>query len=132
MVAVAVGVDLGQKRDPTAIAVVEAQRRDCDGRGSVSVEDYYITRFLERLPLGTPYPAIAQRVQTVIANIRRQVAASEPPRFEMPPASASITLYVDGTGVGQPVVDLLKCAGVHVRPVYCDSRAPRKESELST
>jgi hypothetical protein len=64
VVAVAVGVDLGQKRDPTAIAVVEAQRREQEGRS----EDYYITRFLERLPLGTPYPDIAQRVQTVIAN----------------------------------------------------------------
>src|SRR5919108_6085256 len=114
MVAVAVGVDLGQKRDPTAIAVVEPQRREQDGRS----EDFYITRFLERLPLGTPYPAIAQRVQTVIANIQRQVAESDPPRFGMPPPSATITLYVDGTGVGQPVVDLLKGAGVRLRPVY--------------
>src|SRR5437588_12938521 len=97
MPTIVVGVDLGQKRDPTAIAVVEAQRRDRDGRS----EDYYITRFLERLPLGTPYPAVAQRVQTVIANIRRQVAASEPPRFEVPPPSATIMLYVDGPGVGQ-------------------------------
>ena len=132
MVAVAVGVDLGQKRDPTAIAVVEAQRRERDGRS----EDYYITRFLERLPLGTPYPAIAERVQTVIANIRRQVATSEPPRFEMPPPSASITLYVDGTGVGQPVVDLLreKGAGVPVRPVYFthgDKRVEQRDRSIS-
>jgi hypothetical protein len=130
MVAVAVGVDLGQKRDPTAIAVVEAQRRSQDGRS----EDYYITRFLERLPLGTPYPAIAQRVQAVITNIRRQVATSEPPRFEMPPPSATITLYVDGTGVGQPVVDLLKCAGVYVRPVYFthgDKRIEQKDRSIT-
>jgi hypothetical protein len=127
---VAVGVDLGQKRDPTAIAVVEAQRRDRDGRS----EDYYITRFLERLPLGTPYPAIAERVQMVIANIRRQVAASEPPRFETPPPSATITLYVDGTGVGQPVVDLLKGAGVPVRPVYFthgDKRTEQRDRSIT-
>ena len=130
MAIVAVGVDLGQKKDPTAIAVVEAQRREQGGRS----EDYYITRFLERLPLGTPYPAIAERVQTVIANIRRQVAESEPLRFEMPPPSASITLFVDGTGVGQPVVDLLKCARVPVRPVYFthgDRRVEQKDRSIS-
>jgi hypothetical protein len=123
-------VDLGQKRDPTAIAVVEAQRRDRDGRS----EDYYITRFLERLPLGTPYPAIAERVQTVIANISRQVATGEPPRFEMPPPSARITLYVDGTGLGQPVVDLLKGAGVAVRPCYFthgDKRVEQRDRSIS-
>jgi hypothetical protein len=110
--------------------VVEAQRRERDGRS----EDYYITRFLERLPLGTPYPAVAERVQTVIANIRRQVATSEPPRFEVPPPSASITLYVDGTRVGQPVVDLLKGAGVPVRPVYFtygDRRVEQRDRSIS-
>jgi hypothetical protein len=126
MVAVAVGVDLGQKRDPTALAVVEAQRRERDGRS----EDYYITRFLERLPLGTPYPAIAERVQRVIANIRRQVA-SEPLRFEMPPPSATITLYPDGTGVGQPVVDLLreKCAGVYF--THGDKRIEQRDRSIT-
>ena len=130
MATIAVGVDLGQKRDPTAIAVVEAQRRERDGRS----EDYYITRFLERLPLGTPYPAVAERVQTVIANIRRQVAESEPPRFGMPPPSATVTLYVDGTGVGQPVVDLLKGAGVPVRPTYFthgDKRVEQRDRSIS-
>jgi hypothetical protein len=129
MATIAVGVDLGQKRDPTAIAVVEAQRREHDGRN----EDYYLTRFLERLPLGTPYPAIAQRVLTVIANIRRQVA-SAPPRWEMPPPSATIALYVDGTGVGQPVVDLLKCAAVYVRPVYFthgDRRVEQRDRSIT-
>ena len=65
---VAVGVDVGQKRDPTAITVVAPEFREADGR----CEDYHLVRFLERLPLGTPYPQVASRVQTVIANIRRQ------------------------------------------------------------
>jgi hypothetical protein len=126
---VAMGVDLGQKRDYTAIAVVEPQRRERDGRS----EDYYITRFLERLPLGTPYPAVVQRVQAVVVNIRRQVA-NQPPRFEMPTPSASITLYVDATGVGQPVVDLLKSAGVPVRPTYFtfgDRRVEQRDRSIS-
>ena len=36
----------------------------------------------------------------------------------MPPPSATITLYVDATGVGQPVVDLLTQAGLPVVGVY--------------
>ena len=43
---VTIGVDVGQRVDPTAIAVCE--RKD----------DRYIVRHLERLPLGTPYPAV--------------------------------------------------------------------------
>jgi hypothetical protein len=126
MVAVAVGVDIGQKHDPTAIAVVEAQWRECDGRS----EEYYVTRFLERLPLGTPYPAVAQRVETVIEGIRWQVHRQQPPQ------EAIITLYVDGTGVGQPVVDLLreKATGVPVRPVYFthgDRRVEQRDGSIS-
>jgi hypothetical protein len=46
MPTIAVGVDIGQKRDPTAIAVVEPEFRDVNGRR----EDYYLVRFLERQP----------------------------------------------------------------------------------
>ncbi len=51
MVAVTVGIDVGQKVDPTAIAVGEWER------------DRYLVRFLERLPLGTPYPQVAERLR---------------------------------------------------------------------
>jgi hypothetical protein len=115
--AIAVGVDIGQKVDPTAIAVVEVQWREQGGRR----EDYHLVRFLERLALGTPYPAVAQRVQMVVANIRRQVPG------------AGIQLYVDATGVGQPVVDLLKGA-VPVRAVYFthgDRRTEQQDGTLS-
>jgi len=43
-------VDIGQKRDPTAVAVVEHEWRKRDGRE----EDHWLVRHLERLPLGTP------------------------------------------------------------------------------
>jgi hypothetical protein len=134
MVAVAVGVDIGQKRDPTAIAVVEAQWRACEGRSSP--EEYYVTRFLERLPLGTPYPAVAQRVETVITNIRWQVHRRAADPGQRADQEAIITLYVDGTGVGQPIVDLLreKGAGVPVRPVYFthgDRRVEQRDGSIS-
>ena len=54
MGSVTIGIDLGQKRDPFAIAVVEV-----DIRGN---EDHHLGRFLERLKLGTPYDVARDRV----------------------------------------------------------------------
>ena len=89
---VVVGVDIGQKVDPTAIAVCERDYRT-GARGRA--EEHYIGRHVERLPLGTSYPKVAAHVAGVVeALVRRGVAR---PR-----------LIVDATGVGQPVVDLLR------------------------
>jgi hypothetical protein len=93
MGAVTVGVDIGQKRDPTAIAVVEQEER----RDS---ETHHIVRHLERLPLGSPYPAVAKRVAEVVRGVHAATSGEAP------------TLYVDATGVGTPIVDILRAAGV--------------------
>jgi len=60
-----VGVDLGQSRDFTAIAVVERGLRTgpwdpvmCAWRKLATLE----LRYLERLELGTPYPEVVERV----------------------------------------------------------------------
>jgi hypothetical protein len=97
---VTVGVDVGQRVDPTAIAVADAE---CRAGGVV----HHVARHLERLPLGTPYPEVGARVARVVAGVARQTGAY--PR-----------LYVDATGVGTPVCDELKRAGVrgHLTPVY--------------
>src|SRR5918993_2366891 len=87
-----VDVDVGQRRDPTAIAVVEQEHR-----GS---ETHHIARHLERLPLGTPYPAVAKRVAAVVQGVHSATSGKAP------------TLYVDATGVGTPIVDVLSAAGV--------------------
>ncbi len=104
MGAVTVGVDLGQKRDPTAIAVVEAENRPREGGGT---DTHHLARHLERLPLGTPYPEVAQRVATVVAGAAARGGGR--PR-----------LYVDATGLGTPVVDVLRAGGVaaDLIPVY--------------
>jgi len=126
---VTVGVDIGQKVDPTAIAVNEIEWRRDDGGKRV---DYHIIRHLERLTLGTPYPRVAERLGEVIAGVRRRAAAptARAPSVVFDPAitaykavggqasGLSLKIYVDATGVGQPVVDLLAQAGVKVRPVY--------------
>ena len=113
MGAVTIGVDVGQRVDPTAIAVVEAEQR---AREAGADETHHLVRFLERLPLGTSYPAVARRVVEVGAQVTAR--SGSPPRA-----------YVDATGVGTPLVDLLRQAGLRggLTPVYFthgDRRTP--------
>ena len=93
-----VGVDLGQSRDFTAIAVVERSVRtgvwDPVMAGWPKVVALEL-RYLERMALGTPYPEVVERV----AQVTRSGALR-----------GCCHLAVDGTGVGRPVVDLLKRA----------------------
>ena len=92
------GLDLGQRQDPTALAVVEwteyAGAWDAaafEHRKETSLS----LRYLERIPLGTPYPEVVYRVGCMMRS--RQLAGGE-----------SRHLVVDGTGVGPAVVDLLR------------------------
>ena len=78
--------------------MLEVQERPRDGNGRL--DDYYLVRHLERLPLGTPYPDVASRVSGVVAKLDERAAARVHP-----------TIYLEATGVGQPVVDLLRAAG---------------------
>jgi hypothetical protein len=75
-----VGVDLGQAKDYTAIAVVEG--------GHV-----YQVRHLVR-ERGVPYPAIVDQIHSLMHS--RELV------------EARTALVVDQTGVGAPVVDLLR------------------------
>jgi hypothetical protein len=84
------GLDLGQKRDPAALAVVEWTE------GSLSL------RHLERMPLGTPYTEVVERVSWTMRS--GQLARGE-----------GRHLVVDGTGVGPAVVDLLRLEDLHSR-----------------
>jgi len=88
-----VGLDLGQAADFTTLAVAE--------RVEGEVVSYDL-RHLERLPLGTTYPAIAKRVSALMAT--REVASNA-------------ELVVDATGVGAPVLDLLRDTGLSPREV---------------
>ena len=79
-----VGVDLGQRQDHTAIAVVERT-------------EFLLVRHVERVALGTPYPLVVAHLREMVnrQELRRQCA-----------------LVVDGTGLGGPVVDMLRGAGL--------------------
>jgi hypothetical protein len=101
-----VGVDLGQQRDFTAVAVVERGfvpagalynetywykgRRIFSAREPVKLE--YAVRHLERPALGTSYVDVVDRILALLASL----------------ADKPLVLAVDTTGVGRPVADMLR------------------------
>jgi hypothetical protein len=102
-----IGIDIGQRVDPTAIAVAEV---------GAETPPAFTVRFLERLALGTPYPEVAARV---VAVVRGAVARAREPRERRAPGSSSVTierpsvaltLVTDITGVGRPVHEIIERA----------------------
>src|SRR5438128_2108181 len=90
----AIGLDLGQKRDHSAIAVVE--RHDYTG--------LLMVRFACRVPLGTSYPQVVEMTGWVVDSVRD---------------AGPCALAVDATGVGAPVIEMLQAArlGCEICPV---------------
>ncbi len=107
-----IGIDLGQRVDPTCICVVEAAARELEperwvmpegpgmftGRDArripAKTETIYTVRFLSRLPLNTPYPRIYEVVADLLGNLQRYTERK--PR-----------LYIDATGA-LPALDSLR------------------------
>jgi hypothetical protein len=87
------GLDLGQRHDPTAIAVVE--RVDMVRAYQSTVFHSLRVRHLERVALGTPYPRVVARVRDIVQSDE---------------LAGNCALAVDSTGVGTPVVDMLRAA----------------------
>ena len=92
------GIDLGQARDYTAIAIVEQLYLDSAIDMTAISEPSYHVRYLERLDLGTPYTEIVAHVESLMrTTILRD----------------RIRLVVDRTGVGAPVADMFLHAGLN-------------------
>jgi hypothetical protein len=95
-----IGVDLGQSNDYTALAIVEKLHS-----GNLQKLTALHLRHLERYPLLTPYPEIADKV-VALAQSEYLVTYTTDEMLNR------ITLYpelvVDQTGVGVAVTDLLK------------------------
>jgi hypothetical protein len=94
-----VGVDLGQAQDFTAVCVLEQELKKVEGTNQ-SV-NFYNCRHLERLPLGTRYPAIVEHIKTTLKT----------------PELRNARLVVDATGVGAPVVDMMRQSGLRLTAV---------------
>jgi hypothetical protein len=100
----AIGLDLGQAIDPTAICVVE---RIVEGKVPVEVSadlrqvlapPRFEARYLERLPLQTSYVACIGHVARLLAK---------------PPLVGNCELVIDLTGVGRAIGDMFTTAGLH-------------------
>jgi hypothetical protein len=85
------GLDLGQRRDYTALAVVEKLER-ARPYGQPEFEALLV-RHAERMPLGTRYPAVLERVREFM---------------RLPELRGLCELVVDAIGVGAPIVDMLR------------------------
>ncbi len=96
------GLDLGKMSDYTALAVAEELPERTDLRiGQGRLDPYwaddpaYSLRHLQRWPLRTNYHTIAEEVAVRVATL---VAIPQ----------AEVRLFVDGTGVGTAVVEILQ------------------------
>lgn len=93
----AIGVDVGQAHDPTAICVTEKiSAINLKPRLYPEVRPIFNVRHLERLKLGMSYPDQVQHVCRLVARMGEH----------------SPSVWVDYTGVGRPVFDLFKQARV--------------------
>lgn len=101
------GLDLGQQSDYSALVVVEQSRRMDPDEGPYNAYD---VRHIHRWNLGTSYPDIVKDVYNL---------------FEMGELSQS-TLVIDATGVGRPVVDMVRDskprANVQAYSITCGSK----------
>jgi len=84
---------------------------DAEGRRRVlqramTTDSHHWVRHLERLPLGTSYPAVVDRIAAVWAGAMTRRG------------KGGMMLYLDATGVGRPVVDLLTQRRIPVRAVH--------------
>jgi len=95
-----IGVDLGQKRDPSAIGTIEKLKCISIDRDPIChnfpVFTVYDVRHLYRPPLGTSYIDIVDLVADQARHCNSQFSHRRP------------YLVVDGTGVGAPVVDHIR------------------------
>lgn len=80
------GLDVGQMADPSALVVIERQMRLEYGQ----LVPYFFCGHLERIPLHTPYPAMARGVKERLEKLGERCM-----------------LVIDATGVGRGVVDLM-------------------------
>jgi hypothetical protein len=102
----AIGVDLGQQHDHTAVAILELSEIVLEARDPVTYEHLRDRRtrlrHLQRIPLGVPYPDVVRVVKDIASA---------------PALDGRCTVILDATGVGAPIVDLLKRAGMRARVV---------------
>jgi hypothetical protein len=107
-----IGLDLGQSQDYTALAILERidpRPPEPITRGGFpaglaprTVPVRYECNHLQRFPLGTRYPEIVREVAEMLKT---------------PELRDKTDLVIDATGVGRPVCDMFRQAGIAYRGV---------------
>jgi hypothetical protein len=88
-----VGLDLGAKRDYSALAVVEkVERRQTYQNPEAGT---LLLRHVERVPLGTPYAEVVGMVRDTVWD---------------PELAGQCVVVADATGLGAPVIEMLRAA----------------------
>ena len=100
------GLDLGRPHEFTALSALERTEMPHTDNPERRVR-HYAVRHLERLPPATPYPEVFTRLTKLFAA----------------PSLPGIKLVVDYTGVGRPVLDMLRKAkvGASITPLFVTS-----------
>ena len=97
------GLDLGQARDYSAVAIAERRVELTGARDPVTFLQHTRTRVLishlERIPLRTSYPDVVARVRAIVQQFQRQ---------------GKLQVVMDATGVGAAVRDMLARANLGV------------------
>ena len=109
------GLDLGKQRDHSAIAVVERVETP-QLHLAPALYGGLAVRYVERLALGTPYPAVVERVRRIVGM--RELAGA-------------CCLAVDATGLGGPVVEMLRSAGLGCEVAAVTITGGERESQTA-
>ena len=108
-----VGVDLGSVNDSTSICIVEVQQgfevleihphNTAPQEIKRTPDLHYLVRLMHRPKLGVSYPTIVNQVQSIMEDL--------------PQLPQKSILLFDGTGLGQPVVQMARKQGLNVTSV---------------
>lgn len=113
--AIHMGLDIGQKQDPSAICITAVGERLSDrvevvrGVKRPISETTYKVQHMERIDLGTAFYAVAQRVAQLVGALwdmekrMRRDGALEPDEPQLP-----WDLWIDVTGLGAPVYEQIR------------------------
>jgi hypothetical protein len=115
-----IGLDIGQRRDYSAIAILDFAQ-ESDGRRDPATyqlirRKLIRLRHIERVRIGTPFAGVVHRISQIVSDPRLQGS----------------TLVVDATGVGAPVVELIRAAHLPCRLIAAQITGGSDESSDAT
>jgi hypothetical protein len=112
-----IGLDIGQAADYSAVCVVEnviERLEENDDRGMPQYKRFMDVRHAQRFPLQTSYPAVVESVDKL---------------NQTPQLGGKARYVVDATGVGRPIIDMMRKEKMKPFPVVITSGLKESYSE---